>query len=1053
MIELGIKRPITTLMLVVAIVVFAVVSFPRIPLELYPNLETGEISVITRLRGGIPATEVEKGVTHPMEEVFSEVNGLKELTSASRESESVIVLRFHPGTNLNFATLDVREKLATIRHRLPREVEKPVIAKFQQFDTPILIIALSSESLSPERLRERAEEKIKERIMRINGVANIEIGGGQERKILIDIDNARLLAYSLPIMSVVEMINVNNISVSAGNVEKMGERYIVRATGEYSAVKEIENTGIGVTPQGSIIRLSDIATVRDSYYEPSSFARLNVKPVVSMYIQKESEANTITVGNKISSLVEELSNQYASDMTMTIVKNDAEFIQKAITSLKISVFEGAILVTAILFFFLRNFKTIGIIVTTLPISLLLSAVLMYFGGLSLNIMTLSGLAMGLGNLMDNAIVIMGNLSYHSKRSPGMDRETMVVKGTSELMMPIIASTLSTIIVFLPLVFLDPEIKRMYVPFGLAIGISLCASLFGTLIFVPPLCVRVKGAFDFETPRWYVVIEKMYTKALKSVFRRQRLFIAGTILLFIASIFIFMTRDSEFAEAGEANTFRIGIQFPPGMRIERSDDIVKKIEKTLLSYPSVDRISSRVEKLHTFIEVKMKQDKKKVMDEFRARFNEFSPAFIYYQESQDIASREVYVDFYGYDYAVLKQIAFAASGRLSQVRGLSDIKIRMREDEPEINVVASQNRLSLFGITTLYMANTLHNQLRGLVATHYRSEGKEIETIARLTPGTVRSSHELPFLRFVTPSGQVVALNQVGDISQVTTAQEIWHKNKKRFIQISANRNKLGLTAAVSKMRQVLSGINFPKDYTYNFSGDYEKTMQNRKDFSLALVLTIILIYLNLASLYESYSQPLLIMLALPLSSIGVAFTLAILRKPISLGVWIGMMILGGTVVNASILLVERINLSRAEKKRTLRAIMESCRERLRPVLMTSLNNIVGLIPLVLSRDEAAGMWRSLGLTVMGGMFSGTLLTLFVIPVSYLIMESFYLNRKTIVPSTIAGIRNSLPAFIRLLSHVRLKNLKKFKPAVARLLPKLKSGFHIKIKWPLKRTYP
>src|SRR3989339_2096732 len=502
MIELGIKRPITTLMLVVAIIIFAVVSFPRVPVELYPNFSFGEISVITRLRGGIPATEVEKAVTRPMEEVFSEVNGLKQVTSASRESESVIVLSFHPAVNLNFAVLDIREKLATIKHRLPREVEKPVIAKFQQFDVPVLIMALSSETLSPEQLRAISEDKIKERIMRVGGVANIEVGGGQERKILIDIDNGRLLSYNLPITSVVQLINTTNISVSAGSVEKMGDRYIVRATGEYSSVKEIENTGIGITPQGSIIRLKDIAKVRDSFYEPSSFARLNVRPVVSMYIQKESEANTITLGNKISALVEELSNQYASDMTMTIVKNDAEFIQKAITSLKISVFEGAILVTAILFFFLRNFETIGIIVTTLPISLLLSAVLVYFGGPCLNILTLSGLAMGLGNLMDNAIVIMGNLSYHSKRSPGMDRETMVVKGTSELMMPIIASTLSTIIVFLPLVFLDPEIKRMYVPFGLAIGLSLFASLFGTLIFVPPLCVRVKGAFDFETPRWY-----------------------------------------------------------------------------------------------------------------------------------------------------------------------------------------------------------------------------------------------------------------------------------------------------------------------------------------------------------------------------------------------------------------------------------------------------------------------------------------------------------------------------------------------------------------------
>ncbi|HBU69879.1 MAG TPA: hypothetical protein DEE98_05790, partial [Elusimicrobia bacterium] len=549
MIKLGIRKPVTTLMLIIAIIIFAVVSFPRVPVELYPNFSFGEISVITRLRGGIPATEVEKAVTRPMEEVFSEVNGLKQVTSASRESESVIVLSFHPAVNLNFAVLDIREKLATIKHRLPREVEKPVIAKFQQFDVPVLIMALSSETLSPEQLRAISEDKIKERIMRVGGVANIEVGGGQERKILIDIDNGRLLSYNLPITSVVQLINTTNISVSAGSVEKMGDRYIVRATGEYSSVKEIENTGIGITPQGSIIRLKDIAKVRDSFYEPSSFARLNVRPVVSLYIQKESAANTITVGKKVLEQVELLRKEFARDMTITVVKNDAEFIQNAISSLEVSVIEGGLLVMAILFIFLRNPRTIGIIVTTLPISLLLSVVLMYFGGLSFNIMTMSGLAMGLGNLMDNAIVILENLGYHHRKKTFKDHETMVIEGTSELVMPITASTISTVIVFLPLVFLDPEIRRLYVPFGMAIGLSLFAALVGTLIFVPPLCVKIKGAFTFSEPAWYKPVVKKYIKILKFVLRQKLLVFAAVIALFAGGGMIFMTKSSEFMGPG------------------------------------------------------------------------------------------------------------------------------------------------------------------------------------------------------------------------------------------------------------------------------------------------------------------------------------------------------------------------------------------------------------------------------------------------------------------------------------------------------------------------
>ena len=1008
MIKLGIKKPITTLMLVIGIVIFAVVSLPRIPVELYPNHEFGEISIITRLRGGIPATEVESNVTRPMEGVFSEVNGVREVSSASRESESNIVLKFYPNTNLNFAILDVREKLASIKHLLPKEVERPVIAKYQQSDVPVVIIALSSDHLSPEQLREIAEEKIKEKIARVAGVANIEIGGGQERKILIDIDNPKLLSYGLPIMNVVDMINTSNISVAAGDISKQGERYIIKAAGEFSNVEQIGATGIGMTPSGSIISLHDIAHVADSYYEPTSFARLNVRPVVSLYIQKESSANTIKVGKQIVEKVELLKKEYAKDMTITIIKNDAEFIEEAVNDLESSVLEGAVLIGVILFVFLKNFRTIFIIISIMPIAIMVSVVLMFMGGFSLNIMTLSGLAMGLGNLMDNAIIILQTIAHKARKLKVYNTEKLVVESAQELVLPMIASTVSTIIVFLPLVFLDEEIKRLYVPFGMAIAISLTAALICTLIFLPPLCIRVKNAFTFEQPAWDKIVSGSYVRILNFVFRKQKMVFTSIIVLAIAAVIIFMTRDSEFIDPGNANTFRVGIQFPPGTRIERSDAIVKKIEKALIKYPSVTQVSSRVEKLHTFLEVKVRDQKETLKAAFRKHFAEFSPAFIYYQESQEMSSQEVFVDFYGYDYGILKQLAFSASGRLSQMREFSDVKIRMREDEPELAYTVYQNNLAHFGISTLYLANTIHNQLRGLVATYFRTEGKELETIARLTPGTVSSAAELPYLRFFTPYGDLVSLNQLGDVKQVTTTQEIWHKNKKRFIQISANRGKMGLTTAVDKMRKALTALNFPKDYSFEFSGDYEKAVKNKKDFSVAIVLTVILIYLTLASLFESYIQPLLIMTALPLSAIGVALMLFIFKKPISLGIWIGLMILGGTVVNASIILVEKINKTR-EKKVLLRSIMESSKERLHSVLMTSLNNIIGLVPLVISTSDASSMWRSLGLAVMAGMFSGTFLTLFLLPAFYY---------RTVVPLKLSDI------------------LPKFKKKPAKILPKV-----------------
>jgi len=998
MIKLGIERPIATLMLVLGIILFAAASFFRIPVELYPSAENGEVSVITRLRGGIAASEVEKYVTRPLEGAFSEINGLKEMMSASRESESVVVLKFHHGVDTNFIVIDVREKLATVRHLLPKEVEKPTIAKFQQFDTPIMIISLSSDIYSPEQLRGLAENKIKEKIMRTGGVANVEVGGGRERKLLIEVDNSKLAAYHLPILSVVEKINLNNFSISAGQLESNKSNYIIRATGEYNTIGEIENTGIAITPSGSVICLKDIATVRDSFYDATSFARLNVKAVVSLYVQKESMANTITVARDIEKTLEDLREQSGKDIVITVVKNDAEFINKASASLNEALITGALLLAGILFLFMRNMRSIMIVITTLPLSLLLSSIMVYFFGLTFNVMTLSGLAMGIGNVMDNAIVILENISFHYRRKTFPDRRTMIIEGTRELSLPIAASTVTTIIVFLPLIFLEPEIRQLYVPFGMTITFALIASLICTLTFVPPQCYRWQNNFSLDFQDWYKNIRSRYEKMLKFSFRQQPYVWASVVVLIALAVFIIGGRDSEFMDSGDANTFRIGIQFPPATRIERSNEVVKKMEKALLEYPEVSRVSSKVEKLHTFVEVKVKDEAEKFKAKFRKRFQEFSPAFVYFQDSQSEGSRELFVDFYGNDYDVLKKLAYASSGRLSQVKGLSDIKIRMREDEPEIRVRLDPDKISIFGLTNLYLANTLHCQLRGLVATHYRTEGKEIETICRLVPGSVGSVKELPFLGMISARGDQLHLGQIGEISQVKATQEIWHKNKKRFIQISANRNKIGLTEAAAKIGKMLSGISFPRDYSFNLSGDYEKTVRNKSQFSMAITLTVILIYLVLASLFESYAQPLLIMFALPFSIIGVAFALWFFKKSISLGVWIGMMILFGSVVYGSIILVEKINTRRKGRTNLVRVIFESCRERLRPEIITLLMKTLGLLPMVLSRDEAASMWRSLGLTILFGTISGTVLTLLIVPVGYLTMEKVTRRLSVLVPA-------------------------------------------------------
>jgi HAE1 family hydrophobic/amphiphilic exporter-1 len=987
-IDIGIKKPITVLMIVMALIMFSSIMVVKIPVELNPNAKSGSVSVVTRLRGGIASTEVEKYVTRPLEEVFSELNGLKEMISSSKESESNIMLNFHHGVDTDFIVVDIREKLALVQHFLPKETEKPIIAKFEQSDAPIIIIALSSNKFSTEELRDVAEKSIKEKLMRVSGVANVEIGGGRERKLLIDVDNSKLISYNLPILDVIQKISLSNISISAGSIDETKSSYVIRATGEYNDVEEIANTGIAITPSGSVIRLKDIASVKDSFYEPTSFSRLNVQAVVSMYIQKETAANTISTANEAVGVIDKLRYEIDPEIALTIVKNDADYINKAIYSLCEALVVGAILLAGILFLFMKNIRNVIIVATTLPLSLLISILLMYFTKQTFNVMTLSGLAMGMANVMDNAIVVIENISFHHHRGTYKTKEELVINGTAELWQPIFASTVTTIVVFLPLVFLEPEIRQLYMPFGLTITFALIASLISTMIFVPPQIHRWQNNFSLEFQAWYMKIRYAYGKVLKFVFKRQTYVWLAVFLLFLFSVHILKSRDSEFMDSGDANTFRIGIQFPPATRIEVSNEIVKKMEMKLMSFKEdVERVSSKVEKLHTFVEVKVYKEADKFKAEFRKYFEDYTPAFVYYQDSETSGSKEMYVDFYGQDYDTLKQLAFSSSGRLQQVRGLNDVKIRMREDEPEINLLVDHNKLALFGLTAYYFGNTLHAELRGLIATKFRKDGEQIEAVARLRPGSVKSVKDVLFLPIINTRKEVVHVGQVARAEEVKSTQEIWHKNKRRFIQLTANREKVGLKTAAKGIVSALKTVQFPKEYSFNLSGDYEKTVNSQGSFMLAIVLTVILIFFVLASIFESYKQPFLIMFALPLSIIGVAFSLWIFKKPISLGVYIGIMILFGSIVYGSIIIVDKINQRRVGRTNILRVIFESCKERLRPELITFLMKTIGLLPMVLSRDAAASMWKSMSLTVLFGTVTGTMLTLLIIPTAYYMMEN------------------------------------------------------------------
>jgi len=1032
--EVAIKRPITILMIFSALLLFGIVSLTRLPVELYPNVSFGEISILIYVRGGIPPTEVEELVTKPIEEAVSTVSHMEEMLSISKEGESTVILSFEPGTDMDFAAMEVREKFARVKNKLPKEIEKPIIAQFKKSDVPIMIIAVTSPKRTTEEIRKIVDETVKERLKRINGIANIEVGGGRERKILVETDKNSLAEHSISLEKVIASLSTNNLNLLSGDYKDGDKKHLIRVMGEFESVEGIKNIGVGTAPSGAIIRLKDVARVEDWYLEPKGFARLNIRPVVSLYIQKESKENTIEVAKNVKKEVERIRTMLDEDIELVITSDQADFINKAIDNLKNSLLKGALLIMLVLLLFLKRiekkiipfiivllvavlfapakilyiFLAIGIsflimtkplrsilIVTlSIPISVLITFGLMKMWGLSINFMTLFGLALGVGMLVDNSIVVFENIL--KKKERGIERVRAAISGSKEVTLAIIASTVTTVIVFLPMVFVGEEIKLLYSGVAWTVAFSLIVSLFVALSIVTLLSSRRE-----ETRRgldWVSAMSRRYKKMLIWALRKRYYLIGAAGILFIVAVFIMRGLGMEFMGATEQSKFTIFIELPTGAKLEVSDEVVRKVEEFLAEIPEVKTISSRVEAWSSKIYVELvplaqrQRSVSEVIESLRPKTDKVYSAFIYYEEQQEVGTKEIILDLFGYNYDVLREMAVAISTRLSEIKGLTDVKIRMREGRPEMEINVDKQLAALFDLSVRDISTMVHAQMRGLRATVFHTKGKEVETIARLDEKHRRTFEDLHKLVLMTPTGRKPSIDQISEFKYGLGPSEIWRKNKNRMVQVSGNVGKVPLSKMANIIRGRLNDLKLPEEYFYRFGGNYPTMIKTNKQFKVAIWLVLILVFIVLASLFESYSQPLIIMIAVPLAVIGAVLALFITRNPISMGVFVGIMMLAGIVVNNSIIMVDHINQLRKQNIMWLRAVISACKDRLRPILMTTSTTILGLLPMALDRSEGANLWSPLAITVIGGLMSSTVLTLFIVPGIYLALEDIKRRR-------------------------------------------------------------
>ncbi|RKY39147.1 MAG: hypothetical protein DRP76_03665, partial [Candidatus Omnitrophota bacterium] len=576
LVDFSLNRPITIFMIFTATLILGFISLYNLPVELMPNVNLGRITITTYVRGGLPSEEVEKRISKPLEEALGDISHLKNILTISKEGESTIVLEFEPETNMNYAALDVRERLAKVRNKLPQEAERPIVIQYGYGEFPIIAVSFISGKFSPERLRKFVEAEIKEKILRIEGVARIETVGGREDKILIELDEKRMTALKVSLHEILEILEKSNLNLTGGKILLKGKKYLVRTLGEFKNIKEIENIGIKITPEGSIIRLKDIGKVKLSYLEPREMGRINLMPSVTLYIFKKSLSNTLKVCKKVEKTAKKLKKELKKDMDIIIPFNQGEFISKAINQLKISLLIGAFFAILVLLFFLRDFSAILILALSLPFSLFITFSCIYLTNLSLNVMSLAGLCLGAGMLLDSSIVVIENIFKYQEKKEEISEEE-IRTGAKEVSLAIFASVSTTLIVFLPFIFLNKETQRLYSSLSLSIIFSLIGGLFISLSLVPLLTkilLRKKKAIRTQ---FFSTIERFYKKSLDFVLNFRHLIIALSIVGIVSILFLGQRLEKEFIGLPQEDKFTVFVQLPTGTRIEVTNRIVKKVE--------------------------------------------------------------------------------------------------------------------------------------------------------------------------------------------------------------------------------------------------------------------------------------------------------------------------------------------------------------------------------------------------------------------------------------------------------------------------------------------
>jgi HAE1 family hydrophobic/amphiphilic exporter-1 len=1014
----SVKRPVTTTLVFVALIVLGLFSLKNLPIDLLPDVDTNTIMVMTSY-AGTSASDIEQNVTRPLENTLNSVEHLKHITSNSRENISIVTLEFEYGYDIDALTNDVRDKLDMVSSMLPDDANTPIIFKFSSDMIPIVLLSVQATQSMPG-LYKILDENVANPLARVDGVGSVSIAGAPKREVHIYLDPLRMEAYNLSVETVAALIGAENRNIPGGTFDIGNETYPLRVQGEFSDPQQMGNIVVGMSPSGGVVHLRDVARIDDSLEERAQESYNNGVQGAMIIVQKQSGANSVQISTKIAEELPKIQKNLPSDVKLGYIVDTSDNIRSTISSLVETVLFALLFVGIVVFVFLGRWRATVIVLVTIPISLIASFIYLYATGNSLNIVSLSALSIAIGMVVDDAIVVLENVTTHIER--GSAPMQAAVNGTNEVALSVMASTLTLIAVFFPLTLVTGMTGVLFKQLGWMVTIMMILSLICALMLTPMLCSRLLRLNVGDTTIFKKVygpilkvlnkIDDLYAKVLDKCVAHHWITTATALGVFVASMFLMKFIGTEFFPTNDNGRLGVSLELPIGSRVDLAKDVCQRLYKEWTEkYPEIkvfnytvgqassDNIFASMQNngshiISMNIMLSKATERKRgiteiagMMREDLKNYPELKKALVNVGGSRGGGmSGQSTLDYeiYGYDFAKTDSVAQQLKRLLEKIPGAADINISRSDYQPEYHVDFDREKLAMYGLNLSTAASALRNRINGTTASYFREDGMEYDIKVMYDPEHRRSISDIENIMLYNTMGQGVRLKEVGTVVERFYPPTIERKDRERIITVSTVVQNRPMSDVIADAQPLIDKMDKPSEVTIQLSGSYEDQQDSFGDLGILGILIIMLVYMVMAGQFESFTYPAIIMTSILFAFSGIVLILLITNTNLNVMSMIGAIMLIGIVVKNGIVLIDYINLNRERGMSVRRAVITGGHSRLRPVLMTSLTTILGMVPMAVGTGVGSEMWRPMGTAVIGGLTMSTLMTLLFVPTMYTI---------------------------------------------------------------------